>query len=358
MAGNTTGNLFRLSSFGESHGPAIGGMIDGCPSNLTIDMDFIKTELLRRKTNMASWSSGRAEPDEVEFLSGISGGRTTGTPIAFIIRNKDARSKDYDTLKDVYRPSHADFTYQQKYGIRDHRGGGRASARETAIRVVGGALAKLFLRKTGIEIHAYVSRIGDLAMKNKYDLNDFSRIEKSEVRCPDADLSKKMVTFLDEIRQEEDAIGGVVSCVVKGVPVGLGEPVYNKLNAELAKAMMTINAAKGVDFGAGFEGIGMKASQHNDVFVKDDSGIKTKTNHSGGIQGGISNGMDLNFSVAFKPPSTIGKKQQSVDVKGNFTEYKAGGRHDACIVPRAVPIVEAMTAVVLTDQFLIFNAYH
>ncbi|MDZ7740630.1 MAG: chorismate synthase [Bacteroidota bacterium] len=357
MAGNSTGNLFRLSSFGESHGPAIGGMIDGCPPNLEIDLDFIRNELFRRRTNSANWASGRAEPDEVEFLSGLKDGKSTGTPIAFIIRNQDARPQDYDKIREVYRPSHADYTYQQKYGIRDHRGGGRASARETAVRVVGGAVARLYLLQYDIRIMAYVSAIGKMKLDIPYADFDPAVIEESPVRCPDQDLSIKMTAFLEKIREEEDSIGGIVSCKVKGVPAGLGEPVYEKLNAKLASALMSINAAKGVDFGLGFAGVGMKGSEHNDEFVQENGRIKTRTNHSGGIQGGISNGMELNFSLAFKPPSSIGKTQDSVDLNGNLTKYKAGGRHDACIVPRAVPIVEAMAALVLADHYLLFRGY-
>ena len=355
MAGNTFGTFFKLTSFGESHGPAIGGVIDGCPSGLMIDIDFIFAELRRRKTGIQDFASSRKEDDAVEFLSGIYNGRTTGTPIGFIIRNKDHRPEDYDQLKEIFRPSHGDFTYEKKYKNRDHRGGGRSSARETAVRVVGGAIAKLFLKEAGIQFMAYVSAIGPVSLEKTYGQIDFEKIEQSIVRCPDEDTTKKIEEYLDEIVKAGDTSGGQVTCVITGTPAGLGEPVFDKLQADLAKAMMSINATKGFEYGSGFESMRMRGSDHNDPFFSDQEHfgkIRTKTNWSGGIQAGISNGEDIYFNVAFKPVSTIMMDQRSVDSAGKEVLIKPGGRHDVCIVPRAVPIVEAMAALVMIDHLL------
>ncbi len=357
MAGNTTGKLFCLTTFGESHGEAIGGVIDGCPSGLKIDMDFIQNELEKRKPGQSFLTTKREETDKVEFLSGIFNGKTTGAPIGFIIKNIDKKTEDYEFLKDIYRPSHADYTYEKKYGVRDYRGGGRASARETAARVVGGAVAKIILKNSGINIIAYVSKIGDIELEKDYKILNFEQIEKSLVRCPDKETSEKMINLIKNIKDEGDSIGGIISCVVQGVPVGLGEPVFDKLQADLAKAMMSINAAKGFEYGAGFKSSGKKGSEHNDSFVIEDGEIITKTNNSGGIQGGISNGQDIYFNVAFKPTPTIKKEQQTIDKNGKKVIFSGKGRHDVCIVPRAVPVVEAMTAIVIADHFLRFKSY-
>ena len=357
MAGNTTGKLFCLTTFGESHGDAIGGVIDGCPPGLKINMNFIQNQLDRRKPGQSFLTTERKETDKVEFLSGIFNGKTTGTPIGFIIKNINKKTEDYEFLKDVYRPSHADYTYEKKYGIRDYRGGGRASARETATRVVGGAVAKIFLKNTGIKIFAYVSKIGNIELEKDYKVLDFEQIEKSIVRCPDKETSEKMINLIKNIKDEGDSIGGIISCVVQGVPVGLGEPVFDKLQADLAKAMLSINAAKGFEYGAGFKSSGLKGSEHNDSFIIEDGEIITKTNNSGGIQGGISNGQDIYFNVAFKPTPTIKKEQQTIDKNGKKVIFSGKGRHDTCIVLRAVPVVEAMTAIVLADHFLRFKSY-
>ncbi len=357
MAGNTTGKLFCLTTFGESHGEAIGGVIDGCPPGLKIDMDFIQNELEKRKPGQSFLTTKREETDKVEFLSGIFNGKTTGAPIGFIIKNIDKKTEDYEFLKDIYRPSHADYTYEKKYGVRDYRGGGRASARETAARVVGGAVAKIILKNSGINIIAYVSKIGDIELEKDYKILNFEQIEKSLVRCPDKETSEKMINLIKNIKDEGDSIGGIISCVVQGVPVGLGEPVFDKLQADLAKAMMSINAAKGFEYGAGFKSSGKKGSEHNDSFVIEDGEIITKTNNSGGIQGGISNGQDIYFNVAFKPTPTIKKEQQTIDKNGKKVIFSGKGRHDVCIVPRAVPVVEAMTAIVIADHFLRFKSY-
>ncbi len=349
MSGNSFGQVFRLTTFGESHGYAVGGIIDGCPPRLNIDIDFIQEELDRRKPQQSIIASQRGEKDKVEIISGVFEGKSLGTPIAFIIKNQDQKSEDYNYLKDVYRPSHGDFTYEKKYGIRDYRGGGRASARETVARVVAGAIAKLILKKIGIKITAYVSQIGDIELKKNYEGLDFNKIEKSLVRCPDEEISDKMLKYLEKLKIEGDTAGGVVSCVIKGLMVGLGEPVFDKLQAELAKAMLSINAAKGFEYGSGFKGAAMKGSVHNDLFRRD---FTTETNYSGGIQAGISNGEDIYFRVAFKPVSTIMKPQKSVDKNGNEVLIKPTGRHDVCLVPRVVPIVEAMTAIVLADHYL------
>ncbi|PJB12733.1 MAG: chorismate synthase [Flavobacteriales bacterium CG_4_9_14_3_um_filter_40_17] len=347
MAGNSYGTLFRLTTFGESHGKGIGGIIDGCPAELKIDFEAIQKDLDRRKPGQSAIVTQRKESDEVQFLSGIFEGKTTGTPIAFLIANLDQKSQDYSHIEAAYRPSHADYTYDQKYGFRDHRGGGRSSARETAARVVAGALAKQLLK--GISVQAYVSSVGNLKLNIPYQQLDLASAEDNIVRCPDAAMAKKMEAYIKDIRKKGDTVGGVVSCVIKNVPVGLGEPVFDKLHAELGKAMLSINAVKGFEYGSGFEGAAMKGSEHNDLF---ETGGRTKTNHSGGVQGGISNGMDIYFNVAFKPVATLIQNQETIDKDGNMTTIMGKGRHDPCVVPRAVPIVEAMAALVLTDFYL------
>ncbi len=348
MAGNTFGTIFRLTTFGESHGIAIGGVIDGCPAGLQLDLEAIQKELNRRKPGQSEIVTQRKEPDTVNFLSGIFEGVTTGTPIGFTIENADQKSKDYSHIKDAYRPSHADFTYDKKYGIRDYRGGGRSSARETACRVVAGAVAKQLLKD--IKINAFTSSVGKIFIDKPYQDLDFSKTEANLVRCPDEAIAKKMIARIKEIRKQGDTIGGTVTCVLQNVPVGLGEPVFDKLHAELGKAMLSINAVKGFEYGSGFCGVQMKGSEHNDLFNADGT---TQTNLSGGIQGGISNGMDIYFRVAFKPVATIMQKQQTLDKYGNIVEIQGRGRHDPCVVPRAVPIVEAMAALVLADYYLI-----
>lgn len=350
---NTYGKLFRITTFGESHGTAIGVVIDGCPAGISIDEAFIEQEMQRRKPGQSKITTQRKEEDKVQIFSGVFEGKTTGTPIAMVIFNEDQRSKDYSHIQDVFRPSHADYTYQQKYGIRDYRGGGRSSARETAARVAAGAVAKLMLRQIGVQITAYVSQVGDLKLTKNYQELDFHQIEQNIVRCPDPVLAEKMIQLIDSVRKDQDTIGGVVTCVARGVPVGLGEPVFDKLHAELGKAMLSINAVKGFEYGSGFDGVSKRGSEHNDIFYTDEKGIiRTKTNYSGGIQGGISNGEDIYFRVAFKPVATIMQDQESVDKEGNPTVVKGKGRHDPCVVPRAVPIVEAMTALVLADFWL------
>lgn len=349
MAGNSFGKLFTLTTFGESHGTAIGGIIDGCPAGLEMDMDFIQGELRRRRPGQSAIVTQRNETDEVEFLSGIINNTTLGTPIGFVLKNEDQRTKDYDNNKDVYRPSHADYTYDRKYGIRDHRGGGRSSARETACRVVAGAIAKLLLKKYGINILAFTSQIGDIKLLKNYQELDLLTTERSIVRCPDELISGAMINKIEQTRKAGDSLGGVVSCVVMGVPAGLGEPVFDKLHADIGKAMLSINAVKGFEYGSGFEGVKMNGSQHNDIFSPDGT---TKSNYSGGIQGGISNGQDIYFKVAFKPVATILQVQDTINSKGEITQIKGEGRHDPCVVPRAVPIVEAMTAIVLADHLL------
>ncbi|WP_435577500.1 chorismate synthase [Gilvibacter sp.] len=348
MAGNTFGTVFKLTTFGESHGPALGGIIDGCPAGLTVDFDAIQAEMIRRKPGQSAIVTQRKEPDQVKFLSGIFEGVTTGTPIGFVIENTNQKSKDYSHIKDTYRPSHADYTYQKKYGLRDYRGGGRSSARETACRVVAGALAKQLLGN--ISINAYVSAVGDLQLNKPYQDLDFSLTESNPVRCPDPAMAEQMEALIREIRKEGDTVGGSISCVIQGVPVGLGEPVFDKLHAELGKAMLSINAVKGFEYGSGFEGTRLKGSQHNDLFNADGS---TKTNHSGGVQGGISNGEDIYFNVGFKPVATIMQKQEALNSEGALVEMQGKGRHDPCVVPRAVPIVEAMAALVLADAWLL-----
>jgi len=351
---NTFGKIFRLTSFGESHGEAIGGVIDGCPADIVVDMEFIQNELDRRKPGQSDITTPRREDDRVEFLSGIYDGKTTGTPIGFTVRNHNSHSSDYDNLKDVYRPSHADYTYQQKYGIRDHRGGGRSSARETIARVVAGAFAKLILKKIGVEIIAYTSQVGPIHLDKPYTELDLGIAETNSVRCPDAEKAQQMIDFIKQIKGEGDTVGGLITCVCKGVPVGLGEPVFDKLHAALGYAMLGINAAKGFEYGMGFEGVENKGSEMNDTFYrKTDGKIGTKTNHSGGIQGGISNGEDIYFSVAFKPVATLLMEKETVDIYGKETLLKAKGRHDPCVLPRAVPIVEAMAAMTILDFYLL-----
>ncbi|PZX93186.1 chorismate synthase [Flavobacterium aquariorum] len=352
MAGNSYGTLYRITTFGESHGEALGGIIDGCPSGIQLDLEAIQFEMSRRKPGQSAIVTQRKEPDDVQFLSGIFEGKTTGTPIGFIIPNTNQKSDDYSHIKDNYRPSHADYVYEKKYGVRDYRGGGRSSARETASRVVGGAIAKQML--STIKINAYVSAVGPLSLETPYNELDFSKIESNPVRCPDEAMAATMEDYIKQIRKEGDTVGGVVTCVIQNVPVGLGEPVFDKLHAELGKAMLSINAVKGFEFGSGFEGSKMKGSQHNDLYNPDGT---TQTNLSGGIQGGISNGMDIYFRVAFKPVATIMQKQESLDNKGNITEMTGKGRHDPCVVPRAVPIVEAMAAIVLADFYLLNKTY-
>ncbi len=348
MAGNTFGTVFRLTTFGESHGSAIGGVIDGCPAGIALDLKAVQEALDRRRPGQSAIVTQRKEPDRVIFHSGIFEGLSTGAPIGFVIENTNQRSKDYSHIKDVYRPSHADKVYDEKYGVRDYRGGGRSSARETASRVVGGAIARQLLPK--VETQAYVSAVGDIQMNIPYNELDFDLVESNPVRCPDPDTAARMEEYIRQIRKEGDTVGGVVSCVVRHVPIGLGEPVFDKLHALLGKAMLSINAVKGFEYGSGFAGAQMKGSEHNDLFNTDGS---TQTNHSGGVQGGISNGMDIYFNVAFKPVATIMRKQQTIDNQGNEKEMQGKGRHDPCVVPRAVPIVEAMTALVLADLYLL-----
>ncbi|MTI20124.1 chorismate synthase [Fulvivirga sp. RKSG066] len=350
--GNSFGTLFRITTFGESHGTAIGVTIDGCPAGLTIDETFIQAELTRRKPGQSKITTQRKEADEFEILSGVFEGKTTGTPIALLIRNTNAKSKDYSHIADKYRPSHADFSYQEKYGIRDYRGGGRSSARETAARVAAGAVAKQLLKQLDISITAYVSKVGKIETPH-YTSLDLNKTEDNIVRCPDGEVAEKMIVLIDETRKNRDTIGGVVTCVIKNTPAGLGEPVFDRLHAELGKAMLSINAVKGFEYGSGFAGVEMNGSEHNDEFYEEDGLIKTKTNHSGGIQGGISNGQDIYFNVAFKPVATIMKDQESVNEAGESVTVSGKGRHDPCVVPRAVPIVEAMAALVLADFYLI-----
>lgn len=348
MAGNSFGNLFRLTTFGESHGEALGGIIDGCPPGITLDIEAIRFEMSRRKPGQSAIVTQRKEDDEVQFLSGIFEGKTTGTPIGFIIPNTNQKSDDYSHIKESYRPSHADYVYEKKYGIRDYRGGGRSSARETASRVVAGAIAKQVI--PSIKINAFVSSVGDIFIDKPYQALDFSKTESNPVRCPDEPTAKKMEDYIKEIRKQGDTVGGTITCVIQNVPIGLGEPVFDKLHAELGKAMLSINAVKGFEYGSGFCGARMKGSEHNDLYNPDGT---TKSNLSGGIQGGISNGMDIYFRVAFKPVATIMQKQETLDIYGNIVEMQGRGRHDPCVVPRAVPIVEAMAALVLADYFLL-----
>lgn len=352
MANNTFGQAFRITTFGESHGPAIGVILDGCPAGLAIDEDFIQNELSRRRPGQSKIVTQRKESDTARILSGVFEGKSTGTPIAMVIYNADARSKDYSHIADKFRPSHADFTYQAKYGTRDYRGGGRSSARETAARVAAGAIAKLLLKEHGIEVQAYVSQVGHLATPLSYSELDLSLTENNPVRCPDPELAPKMEAYIKEVRKAGDTIGGVVNAVTTGCPPGLGAPAFDKLHADLAKAILSINACKGFEYGSGFAGVSMRGSEHNDEFYNDEGVIRTRTNHSGGIQGGISNGMDIYFRAAFKPVATIVPEQTSVNEAGEEVTVAGKGRHDPCVVPRAVPIVEAMTALVLADHLL------
>lgn len=349
---NTFGKIFTLTSFGESHGVGIGGVIDGFPAGIPVDLDFIQQELNRRKPGQSKITTDRKEADQVEFLSGIFEGKSTGCPIAFLVRNTNQHSNDYDNLREVFRPSHADFTYTQKYGIRDHRGGGRSSARETIARCVGGALAKLALKELGISIQAYTSQVGTIALENDYKKYDLNLIETNAVRCPDPQNAQEMEEYIADVKAEGDTIGGIITCVVKGCPIGLGEPVFGKLQAALGHAMLTINAVKGFEYGEGFAGVTQRGSEQNDLFFNDKGQINTRTNHSGGIQGGISNGQDIYFRVAFKPVATLLQEQCTVNVNGEDAKVKARGRHDPCVLPRAVPIVEAMTAMTLLDYYL------
>lgn len=352
MAGNTIGQLFTLSTFGESHGAGIGGIIDGCPAGLNIDMAFIQKELDRRKPGQSAIVSPRKESDTISLLSGVFEGKSTGAPIAFFIPNEDQKSKDYEHLKDTFRPSHADYTYEAKYGFRDYRGGGRSSARETAARVAGGAIAKLLLQQTGIHIKAYVSRVKDIELNKPYTQLDLNTIEDTAIRCPDTATAQAMIDLIEATRKTGDTLGGIVSCVITDVPAGWGEPVFDRLHADLGKAVLSINAVKGFDYGSGFEGTRLQGSEHNDVFRADEGQMHTATNHSGGIQGGISNGEDIYFRVAFKPVATILQSQESANRAGKLESIQGKGRHDPCVLPRAVPIVEAMAALVLADHFL------
>lgn len=348
---NSFGHLFRVTTFGESHGPAIGCILDGCPAGLTIDEGFMQAELDRRKPGQSKITTQRKEADVFRILSGVFEGRTTGTPIALVIENQDQRSKDYSHVAETYRPSHADFTYDAKYGFRDYRGGGRSSARETAARVAAGAIAKLFLRTHNISIQAFVSMVGPIQAPFYREL-DLSLTETNIVRCPHPETAEKMIALIDQVRLDRDTIGGIVTCIITGAPAGLGEPVFDKLHAELGKAMLSINAVKGFEYGSGFDGVKLRGSEHNDRFYKDGDRVRTETNYSGGIQGGISNGEDIYFNVAFKPVATIMQDQQTVDKSGNDAVVSGKGRHDPCVLPRAVPIVEAMAALVLADAVL------
>ena len=374
MAGNTFGQAFKITTFGESHGKGIGVIIDGCPAGLEIDENFIQSELDRRRPGQSKIVTQRDESDTVQVLSGVFEGKSTGHPIAMVIYNEDQRSKDYSHIADKFRPSHADFTYQMKYGVRDYRGGGRSSARETAARVAAGAVAKMLLNTVeirnpdgtigkGIKVNAYVSQVGALKLNKTYKELDFNKIENTPVRCPDLETAEKMIELIQEVRKAGDTIGGIITGVVQGCPVGLGEPAFDKLHADLAKAMLSINASKGFEYGSGFDGITMRGSEHNDAFyvetvIASDSAarevkiVHTKTNHSGGIQGGISNGEDIYFKVAFKPVATIVTPQESINEAFETVEVTGKGRHDPCVLPRAVPIVEAMTALVLADHLL------
>ncbi len=357
MAGNSFGQFFKLTSFGESHGKAVGGVIEGVMPGIDIDMDFIQGELNRRRPGQSAITTPRDEKDKVEILSGVLDGKATGTPIGFVIWNADQRSKDYGNIKDVYRPSHADYTYQQKYGIRDHRGGGRSSARETIARVVGGAIAKLILKKYGVEITAYTSQVGGIKLSKSYNELDLSKIEDNIVRCPDAEIAKKMIEYIDQVRQDKDSVGGVITCVIKNTPIGLGEPVFDKFHAEMGKAMLGINAVKGFEYGMGFKATEMKGSEHNDEFFMDGDKVRTRTNRSGGVQGGITNGEDVYMNIAFKPIATILKEQNTVNKQGEEIVSTVKGRHDPCVLPRAVPIVEAMAAMVMVDMIYLNKMY-
>lgn len=353
---NTIGKNFTFTSFGESHGIAIGGIVDGCPAGIILDIQFIQNELKRRRPGQSSISTPRTEEDNIEFLSGVFEGKTTGTPIAFVIHNNNQHSKDYNHLKDIYRPSHADYTYQQKYGIRDHRGGGRSSARATAGWVAAGAIAKLILKQINIHITAYTSQVGHIKTEKDYTKLNLSKIETNDVRCPDNNVAQQMIAYIEQLKKEGNSVGGTVTCIIKGMPVGVGEPVFDKLQARLAYAMMNINAAHGFDYGKGFDGVSHTGEQMNDAFITTkDRKIQTTTNNSGGIQGGISNGEDIYFRVLFKPVATISKQQQTIDKQLNTVTLKAKGRHDPCVLPRAVPIVESMAAMTIADLYLSYK---
>ncbi|WP_113926132.1 chorismate synthase [Cognataquiflexum aquatile] len=351
--GNSFGRIFRISTFGESHGLGLGVVIEGCPAGLLIDEEFIRNEMQRRKPGQSKITTQRKEEDEFQILSGVFEGKATGTPIGLVIMNTDQKSKDYSHIADKFRPSHADYTYFEKYSIRDYRGGGRSSARETAARVAGGAIAKMLLKHYGISVQAYVSQVGDMNVGKTYQELDLAQTEENIVRCPDPVMAEKMIEYIDEVRKSRDTVGGIVSCVAQGVPPGLGEPVFDRLHAELGKAMLSINAVKGFEYGSGFEGVKMRGSDHNDAYYQDGDRVRTRTNNSGGIQGGISNGEDIYFNVAFKPVATIMQDQESVNESGDSVTVSGKGRHDPCVVPRAVPIVEAMAALVLADYLLI-----
>lgn len=350
---NSFGNIFRLTSFGESHGPAVGGVIDGFPAGIEIDEEFVQSELNRRRPGQSLLTTPRKENDRVEFLSGIFEGKSTGCPIGFIIRNQNQHSNDYDNIRNVFRPSHADFTYTQKYGLRDHAGGGRSSARETIARCVAGALAKMALKQLGVQIYAYTSQVGDIALPQDYTHYAPAQIEQNNVRCPDPETAARMARRIEEVKAEGNTIGGIITGVIKGCPVGLGEPVFGKLHAALGQAMLSINAVKGFEYGRGFAGISQTGKMQNDLFFNDNGRINTRTNNSGGIQGGISNGQDIYFRVAFKPVATLLMEQETVTIDGEDTVLKARGRHDACVLPRAVPIVESMAAMVILDYYLL-----
>ena len=354
---NTFGNLFTLTTFGESHGAAVGGVVDGMPAGIDIDLDFIQHELDRRRPGQSKITTSRQEADQVELLSGVFEGKSTGCPIGFIVRNTNQHSQDYENMRCLFRPSHADYTYQEKYGIRDHRGGGRSSARIWISRCVGGALAKLVLRQLGITVQAYTSQVGDIALPYDYTHYDLSLTETNAVRCPDAEKAAEMEALITKVKGEGDTIGGIITGVVKGCPAGLGEPEFDKLHAALGKAMLSINAVKGFEYGEGFAGVTARGSEQNDIFRNQDGKVTTATNHSGGIQGGISNGQDIYFRVAFKPVATILREQETIDLEGNPTTFTAKGRHDPCVLPRAVPVVEAMAAMTILDFFLLKNNF-
>ena len=353
MMRNTLGHILTLTTYGESHGAGIGGVVDGMPAGIVVDMDFIQSELNRRRPGQSSITTGRQEGDVVELLSGVFEGKTTGCPIGFLVRNTNQRSGDYANVCDVFRPSHADFTYTQKYGFRDYRGGGRSSARETISRCVGGALAKLALKQLGITVTAYTSQVGDIAIDRDYRKYDFGQIEANAVRCPDLEAAKRMKQLILDVKADGDTIGGIITCVIQGCPVGLGEPAFSKLHAELGAAMLSINAVKGFEYGEGFSGVGQRGSEQNDLFFNDNGRISTRTNHSGGIQGGISNGQDIYFRVLFKPVATQLRPQPTVNKDGEETILEVKGRHDPCVLPRAVPVVEAMAAMTILDHYLL-----
>lgn len=350
---NTFGNIFTLTTFGESHGAAVGGVVDGMPAGISIDLDFIQRELNRRRPGQSRITTSRNEADKVELLSGVFEGKSTGCPIGFIVRNTNQHSSDYDNMRNLFRPSHADYTYYNKYGIRDHRGGGRSSARITISRCVGGALAKLALRQIGVTVNAYTSQVGNIRLEDDYTRYDLSQTEDNIVRCPDQQKAKEMEELISSVKESGDTIGGTVTCVISGCPAGLGEPEFDKLHAALGYAMLGINAVKGIEFGAGFAGCEYRGSEMNDVFFRKDGKTHTRSNNSGGIQGGISNGNDIYFRIAFKPVATILREQETIDINGNHATFKAQGRHDPCVLPRAVPVVEAMAAMVILDHFLL-----